>query len=150
MTPPRKSATERLRGKRVCSWFENMTTNFQRNISRNFWNTSRYPSGSFTMLSTNSARLISGARRTASGHCGTQCGKHEGDDWRPMKSVRLIARLDIKGPNVIKGVHLEGLRVIGDPQEYARRYYEQGADELLYVDVVASLYGRSKLTEIVR
>lgn len=66
------------------------------------------------------------------------------------KSVRLIARLDIKGPNLIKGVHLEGLRVMGDPQEFARRYYEQGADELLYVDVVASLYGRSKLTEIVR
>ncbi|KPF48703.1 imidazole glycerol phosphate synthase subunit HisF [beta proteobacterium AAP121] len=66
------------------------------------------------------------------------------------KSVRLIARLDIKGPNLIKGVHLEGLRVMGDPQDYARRYYEQGADELLYVDVVASLYGRSKLTEIVR
>jgi cyclase len=66
------------------------------------------------------------------------------------KSVRLIARLDIKGPNLIKGVHLEGLRVLGDPQDYARRYYEQGADELLYVDVVASLYGRSKLTEIVR
>lgn len=66
------------------------------------------------------------------------------------KSVRLIARLDIKGPNLIKGVHLEGLRVMGDPQEHARRYYEQGADELLYVDVVASLYGRSKLTEIVR
>jgi len=67
-----------------------------------------------------------------------------------MKNIRLIARLDIKGPNLIKGVHLEGLRVIGDPQDYARRYYEQGADELLYVDVVASLYGRSKLTEIVR
>ena len=67
-----------------------------------------------------------------------------------MKSVRLIARLDIKGPNLIKGVHLEGLRVIGDPQEYAQRYYEQGADELLYIDIVASLYGRSKLTEIVR
>lgn len=66
------------------------------------------------------------------------------------KNLRLIARLDIKGPNLIKGVHLEGLRVIGDPQAYARRYYEQGADELLYVDVVASLYGRSKLTEIVR
>lgn len=65
-------------------------------------------------------------------------------------AVRLIARLDIKGPNLIKGVHLEGLRVIGDPQSHARRYYEQGADELLYVDVVASLYGRSKLTEIVR
>ncbi len=65
-------------------------------------------------------------------------------------NVRLIARLDIKGPNLIKGVHLEGLRVIGDPQEYARRYYEQGADELIYVDIVASLYGRSKLTDIVR
>ena len=67
-----------------------------------------------------------------------------------MAAVRLIARLDIKGPNLIKGVQLEGLRVIGDPQEYARRYYEQGADELIYIDIVASLYGRSKLTEIVR
>lgn len=67
-----------------------------------------------------------------------------------MPNIRLIARLDIKGPNLIKGVHLEGLRVIGDPQEYARRYYEQGADELVYIDIVASLYGRSKLTEIVR
>jgi cyclase len=64
--------------------------------------------------------------------------------------VRLIARLDVKGQNLIKGVHLEGLRVIGDPQEYARRYYEQGADELIYMDVVASLYGRSNLVDIVR
>jgi cyclase len=67
-----------------------------------------------------------------------------------MANVRLIARLDIKGPNLIKGIHLEGLRVIGDPQVHARRYYEQGADELIYIDIVASLYGRSKLTEIVR
>jgi imidazole glycerol-phosphate synthase subunit HisF len=66
-----------------------------------------------------------------------------------MKRIRLIPRLDIKGPNLIKGVHLEGLRVIGDPQEFARRYYEQGADELLYMDVVASLYGRNSLHEIV-
>lgn len=66
-----------------------------------------------------------------------------------MPSVRLIARLDIKGPNLIKGVHLEGLRVIGDPNEYARRYYEEGADELLYMDTVASLYGRNNLTDIV-
>lgn len=65
-------------------------------------------------------------------------------------NTRLIARLDIKGPNLIKGVNLEGLRVIGDPQEYARKYYEQGVDELVYIDIVASLYGRSKLTEIVR
>jgi len=66
-----------------------------------------------------------------------------------MKAVRLIPRLDIKGPNVIKGIHLEGLRVIGDPQEFARKYYEQGADELLYMDIVASLYGRNSLHEIV-
>ncbi len=65
------------------------------------------------------------------------------------RDIRLVARLDIKGPNLIKGVHLEGLRVIGNPQVYAKRYYEQGADEIIYVDVVASLYGRSKLAEIV-
>ena len=64
--------------------------------------------------------------------------------------IRLIPRLDIKGPNLIKGIHLEGLRVMGDPQEFARRYYEQGADELLYVDVVASLYGRNSLHDIVQ
>lgn len=67
-----------------------------------------------------------------------------------MANIRLIPRLDIKGPNLIKGIHLEGLRVIGDPQEFARRYYEQGADELLYVDVVASLYGRNSLHDIIR
>jgi imidazole glycerol-phosphate synthase subunit HisF len=67
-----------------------------------------------------------------------------------MSNVRLFARLDVKGPNLVKGVHLEGLRIMGDPQEYARRYYEQGADELIYIDIVASLYGRNNLTEIVR
>jgi cyclase len=66
-----------------------------------------------------------------------------------MPSVRLIARLDIKGPNLIKGIHLEGLRVVGSPEEYARRYYEEGADELIYMDTVASLYGRNNLTDIV-
>lgn len=67
-----------------------------------------------------------------------------------MATIRLIPRLDIKGPNLIKGVHLEGLRVVGDPQVYARRYYEQGADELLYMDAVASLYGRNNLSEIIK
>lgn len=67
-----------------------------------------------------------------------------------MANVRLIARLDIKGPNLIKGIHLEGLRVIGDPGKYARAYYEAGADELLYMDTVASLYERNNLTDIVR
>lgn len=67
-----------------------------------------------------------------------------------MSNIRLIARLDIKGPNLIKGIHLEGLRVIGDPQVYAQRYYEAGADELIYMDIVASLYGRNNLTQIVQ
>ena len=62
---------------------------------------------------------------------------------------RLIARLDVKGANLIKPVRMEGLRVIGDPNEYARRYAEQGACELLYLDAVASLYGRNNLVEIV-
>lgn len=66
-----------------------------------------------------------------------------------MAGVRLIPRLDIKGPNLIKGIHLEGLRVVGDPQVFARRYYEQGADELIYMDIVASLYGRNSLRDIV-
>ena len=66
-----------------------------------------------------------------------------------MRNVRLIARLDIKGPNLIKGVHLEGLRVIGSPAEHALRYYRQGVDELIYMDCVASLYGRNHLADIV-
>lgn len=66
------------------------------------------------------------------------------------KPIRLIARLDVKSENLIKGVHLEGLRVIGAPEEFAKRYYEQGADELIYMDIVASLYGRSNLIDIVR
>ena len=66
------------------------------------------------------------------------------------KQIRLIARLDIKGPNLIKGVHLEGLRVLGDPNRFALRYYEEGIDELLYMDTVASLYRRDNLTDILQ
>lgn len=66
-----------------------------------------------------------------------------------MDPVRLIPRLDIKGPNLIKGIQLEGLRVIGDPAEYSRKYYHDGADELIYYDSVASLYERNNLFDIV-
>ncbi len=62
--------------------------------------------------------------------------------------ARVIARLDIKGSSVIKGIQMEGLRVIGDPNHYARQYYNEGADELLYVDTVASLYERDNIYEI--
>ncbi len=63
-------------------------------------------------------------------------------------TIRIIPRLDIKGPNLVKGIHLEGLRVLGKPERFARYYYEQGADELLYLDVVASLYERNSLLDI--
>jgi len=64
-------------------------------------------------------------------------------------SVRIIARLDIKGSNLVKGIHLEGLRVLGKPEQFARKYYADGADELLYMDVVASLYERNSLHDVI-
>ena len=64
--------------------------------------------------------------------------------------VRIIPRLDIKTPNVIKGIHLEGLRIVGEPAELAQRYYQQGADEIIYMDVVASLYGRNNILSAIR
>jgi cyclase len=67
-----------------------------------------------------------------------------------LSNRRIISRLDVKGPNLIKGIQLEGLRVIGDPNIFARRYYEDGADEIIYMDIVASLYGRNNLLEIVQ
>ena len=65
------------------------------------------------------------------------------------KTLRVIARLDVKGQNLIKGVNLEGLRVIGDPNEFALKYYKENVDEILYIDPVASLYERNILTDIV-
>lgn len=67
-----------------------------------------------------------------------------------MAGLRIIPRFDIKGANLIKGIRLEGLRVVGDPHEFALRYYEQGADEIIFMDVVASLYQRNNLTDIIR
>ncbi len=67
-----------------------------------------------------------------------------------MSTIRVIPRLDIKGPNLVKGIHLEGLRVLGKPEDFASQYYRDGADELIYMDVVASLYDRNNLLEIVK
>ncbi|HWQ77024.1 MAG TPA: imidazole glycerol phosphate synthase cyclase subunit [Syntrophomonas sp.] len=67
-----------------------------------------------------------------------------------MKNIRVIARLDIKGPNLVKGVQFEGLRKMGNPNDFARFYYQQGADEILYIDTVASLYNRNNLHDIVK
>lgn len=65
-----------------------------------------------------------------------------------MSLLRLIARLDVKGANVIKAVQFEGLRVVGKPEEMAQRYAEAGADEILFLDTVASLYGRNQLASL--
>ena len=66
-----------------------------------------------------------------------------------MENIRIIPRLDIKNNTVVKGIHLEGLRVVGKPQDLAMKYYDNGADELLYMDAVASLYERNSLHDII-
>ena len=66
-----------------------------------------------------------------------------------MKKNRVIARLDVKGANVVKGIQLECLRVMGKPNALAEEYYLQGADELVYLDIVANLYERRNLINIV-
>ena len=58
--------------------------------------------------------------------------------------------MDIKGPNLVKGIHMEGLRVLGSSEDFAEYYYKNGADELFYQDVVASLYERNSLYELVK
>lgn len=73
------------------------------------------------------------------------------EDGRRFKSTmkRIIPRLDIKGPNLVKGIHLEGLRVLGSPEIFAQYYYENEADEIIFQDVVASLFERNSLHEII-
>lgn len=67
-----------------------------------------------------------------------------------MPNIRLIARLDIKGNFLIKSINLEGLRKIGDPSKYALRYYNDNIDEILYMDVVANLYQRNSLMNLIK
>ncbi len=66
-----------------------------------------------------------------------------------MNKIRVIARLDIKNEFVIKGIHLEGLRKIGNPNELAKKYYQEGADEILFMDAVAAYYDRNSLYHII-
>jgi len=66
-----------------------------------------------------------------------------------MSMARIIVKLDIKGENVVKGIHLEGIRQVGAPEQLAEKYYKDKADEIIYLDVVASLYGRNNLKELV-
>lgn len=66
------------------------------------------------------------------------------------KKIRIIPKLEIKNNNLIKGINLEGLRVLGQPINFAENYFNQGADEIFYIDSVASLYGTNNLTQFVK
>lgn len=67
-----------------------------------------------------------------------------------MSKIRLVARIDVKNDDVIKGVHLEGLRKVGKPNQLARKYYDAGIDEIVFMDAVAAYYDRNSLSEIIQ
>ncbi len=66
-----------------------------------------------------------------------------------MSKIRVIARIDIKNEYVIKGIQFDGLRKLGNPNKFAKKYYDQGIDEIFLMDAVASLYDRNKLSHII-
>jgi len=67
-----------------------------------------------------------------------------------MLTLRIIPKLEVKNENLIKGIHLEGLRIVGKPEAAALKYAQDGADELIYIDLVASLYQRQNWIDIVK
>lgn len=66
-----------------------------------------------------------------------------------MHTKRIIPCLDVKGGKVVKGINFVGLKEVGDPVELARQYYEQGADELVFLDITATNEERDTITELV-
>lgn len=66
-----------------------------------------------------------------------------------MSKFRIIPKLEIKGSNVVKGIRMEGLRVVGTPEDLAKKYILAGADELMLIDTVASLYNRNHLGSLI-
>ena len=66
-----------------------------------------------------------------------------------LEKVRIIPKLEIKNEFLIKGVRYEGLRKIGNPIDFANKYFNEGADQLNVIDIVASLYSRDNLYEII-
>ena len=67
-----------------------------------------------------------------------------------MIKKRLIARIDVKNEYAIKGIHLEGLRKVGDPNDLAKKYYDEGIDEIVFMDAVAAYYDRNSLSQIIK
>jgi imidazole glycerol-phosphate synthase subunit HisF len=68
---------------------------------------------------------------------------------RFMSFKRIISRIDVKGDNLVKGMNLEGLKILGKPWDFSKHYYEKKVDEIIFFDTVASLYGRNNLLDIV-
>ena len=62
---------------------------------------------------------------------------------------RIIARLDIKNDFLVKGMHLEGLRILGYPELFSKKYFDEEIDEIIFQDVVASLYKRNQLNNLI-
>lgn len=83
------------------------------------------------------------------GNLSTQCTMMTSRAGQVIMPIRIIARLDIKGSTLIKGVHLEGWRAVGNPAEFSEKYYLAGIDEIIYIDCVASLYSRDLIKDIV-
>lgn len=67
-----------------------------------------------------------------------------------MVKKRLIARIDVKNEFAIKGINLEGLRKVGDPNNLANNYYNGGIDEIVFMDAVAAYYDRNSLSHIIQ
>ena len=70
--------------------------------------------------------------------------------WRRVLSKRIIACLDVRDGQVVKGINFEGLRDAGDPAALARRYNEEGIDELVILDITATLERRRALADTIR
>lgn len=67
-----------------------------------------------------------------------------------MHTKRIIPCLDVKEGKVVKGVNFVGLKEVGDPVELARHYYEQGADEIVFLDISATHEGRKTMADVAR
>lgn len=67
-----------------------------------------------------------------------------------MYTKRIIPCLDVKEGNVVKGINFVGLKEVGDPVDLAKMYYEQGADEIVFLDISATHEGRETMVEVVR
>ena len=70
-------------------------------------------------------------------------------NYTHTSKLRIIPKLEIKNQNLIKEIKFEGLRVVGDPILFAEKYYRDKADQINIIDIVASLYSRDNIFEII-